>query len=466
MKEKIIGIYKITNQVNGKCYIGQSQDIYTRFSKHNWSVNDTKDNKILIKAFNKYGIDNFSFDIIEECQIEELDDKEIYYIDKYRSYVGFKDCHGYNATIGGGGIRGYKMSKEAKQKIGKSNYLVRNPYPVLQYNMAGLFVEEFESILNAHKKTGVGKSGIRACISGTYKTAGGFIWIKKVGDIKKKINPNSHITIPAKHLMKKVAQYNLDGELIRVYCSATFAANENNFIQTEISSCCRDELNIGYGYIWRYFEDAPDSNIDTTPFLEKYFPNKVARYGKDGKFIDFYLTAVDASDSLKINESLIVQCVSENYPNKMAGGYYWKKYNGDNSNIIITNEMIPFSGERKVDQHDLNGNYIATFKTVKQAQEATGASRSKICMCCKGQRKSAGGFTWKYTDGMGIKDIYNPKPSKVRKVQQFSVNDDLIKTFESISEAHREVGVSASMIADCCKNKREIACGYKWKFVD
>ena len=61
MKEKIIGIYKITNQVNGKCYIGQSQDIYTRFSKHNWSVNDTKDNKILIKAFNKYGIDNFFF---------------------------------------------------------------------------------------------------------------------------------------------------------------------------------------------------------------------------------------------------------------------------------------------------------------------------------------------------------------------------------------------------------------------
>ena len=83
-------------------------------------------------------------------------------------------------------------------------------------------------------------------------------------------------------------------------------------------------------------------------------------------------------------------------------------------------------------------------------------------MCCKGQRKKCWWLYLKYTDGMGIKDIYNPKPSKVRKVQQFSVNDDLIKTFESISEAHREVGVSASMIADCCKNKREIAYGYKW----
>ena len=93
----MIGIYKITNLINNKSYIGQSVDINRRFRSHK-SYPFEKSNYPLYRAFKKYGIDNFSFEILEECPIEELNEKEIYYINYYDTYN-----NGYNQTTGGQG---------------------------------------------------------------------------------------------------------------------------------------------------------------------------------------------------------------------------------------------------------------------------------------------------------------------------------------------------------------------------
>lgn len=93
----MIGIYKITNLINNKCYIGQSRDISRRFLRHkNYFLEDS--HYPLYRAFKKYGIENFSFEIIEECEIDELDNKEIFWIDYYDSHN-----NGYNQTDGGQG---------------------------------------------------------------------------------------------------------------------------------------------------------------------------------------------------------------------------------------------------------------------------------------------------------------------------------------------------------------------------
>ena len=94
-----VGIYKITNLCNEKCYIGQSRNIYKRWSNHKRVAQDKREkgyNYPLYTAFRKYGLHNFKFEILEECLIEELDNKEIYWIDYYNSFVD-----GYNATFGG-----------------------------------------------------------------------------------------------------------------------------------------------------------------------------------------------------------------------------------------------------------------------------------------------------------------------------------------------------------------------------
>lgn len=92
-------IYKITNLLNGKTYIGKT-DIHTvqeRFKEH---IKDSKKylDRPLYRAFNKYGIENFKIETIEECNVNESCEREKYWIEYYNSFK-----YGYNATIGGDG---------------------------------------------------------------------------------------------------------------------------------------------------------------------------------------------------------------------------------------------------------------------------------------------------------------------------------------------------------------------------
>ena len=93
----MIGIYKITKKENGKSYIGQSNDIERRFSEHKTKI----DIPIEI-AIKKYGVDAFNFEVIEECPLDKLDEREKYWIAFYNTYKGF----GYNCNEGGGNNRG------------------------------------------------------------------------------------------------------------------------------------------------------------------------------------------------------------------------------------------------------------------------------------------------------------------------------------------------------------------------
>lgn len=85
----MIGIYKITNKINNKIYIGQSVHIHRRFLEH------CRNNKTAIDAaIAEYGKENFLFEIIEECSKEELNQKEQYWIQYYNSVVPY----GYNVV--------------------------------------------------------------------------------------------------------------------------------------------------------------------------------------------------------------------------------------------------------------------------------------------------------------------------------------------------------------------------------
>lgn len=92
------GIYKITNLINGHSYIGQSICIEQRWKNHK-HYNKEREDYPLYRAFRKYGIDNFSFEIIEECEPNLLDEKEIYWINFYNTCSN----NGYNQTSGGDG---------------------------------------------------------------------------------------------------------------------------------------------------------------------------------------------------------------------------------------------------------------------------------------------------------------------------------------------------------------------------
>ncbi len=93
-------IYCIKNNINEKCYVGKTlKSPEERFSEHLYDAQKpTEENRPLYRAIKKYGKDNFSLHVLEECTDGLASEREIWYIKKLKTYA-----HGYNATIGGDG---------------------------------------------------------------------------------------------------------------------------------------------------------------------------------------------------------------------------------------------------------------------------------------------------------------------------------------------------------------------------
>ena len=117
----MIGIYKITNKINGNAYIGLSVDIKRRWKDHFQRYKDSSNKeyeKVLYKAFRKYGIENFDFSVIEECSLEELRKKEKYWIAYFDTFH-----NGYNATEGGEDILPMPGEKHPNHKLTENDVI-------------------------------------------------------------------------------------------------------------------------------------------------------------------------------------------------------------------------------------------------------------------------------------------------------------------------------------------------------
>lgn len=94
----VCGVYKLTNQLTQECYIGQSKNCAKRWSEHlrcACGASAASKSNALYDAMRRDGITNFSFELLEECEPEDLDEKEAFFISLYSA-----DTLGYNSTSG------------------------------------------------------------------------------------------------------------------------------------------------------------------------------------------------------------------------------------------------------------------------------------------------------------------------------------------------------------------------------
>lgn len=187
--KKIIGIYKITNLINNKVYIGSSISIMNRFSTHKrLLIKNIHFNKHLQSSFNKYGISNFKFEILEDLKFIDknlIQEREEFNIKLYKANnsdygynkrivcntnlgIKFTDEHRENLKIS---HIGNKRSKEAHLKIIESQLK-----KVFQISKNGIILNEFKSIKEAEEITNISRQNISACCRNVINSAGGFYW--------------------------------------------------------------------------------------------------------------------------------------------------------------------------------------------------------------------------------------------------------------------------------------------------
>jgi group I intron endonuclease len=234
----MIGIYKITSP-SEKVYVGQSINIEDRWKKYERFLTNKKSvGPKIYNSLQKYSPENHIFEIIEECSLEQLNEREAHYKQQFINEFGWKMALFCELYDNGGGPR----SEEIKNKI-KIYSMGKNSKCILQYDLDGNFIQEWSSIKKAEDQY---KKGIKEVLVKKIKTAGGYIWRYKEDPLSLDYKLSIHKSC------KKVYQFDLNNNFIKEWNSVIEIQKELNFPNSNISTCCNKKQKTAYGFKWSY----------------------------------------------------------------------------------------------------------------------------------------------------------------------------------------------------------------------
>lgn len=236
IKEKIIGIYKITNPKN-KIYIGQSKDIKHRISCYKSA--HCNHQVLLYRSIIKYGWNKHKFEIIHPCLREQLNDLEIYYIELYQCY---NSKYGLNLREGGHS----KMSKESVIK----GTITRTGQKRSDESRKKMSDAQKELYKNGYINPCKGVKHNR--ISSTTFRKGHPTWNKGFK------YPDNYVS----KSNKSVVQLSLNNEYIKTFISARKATKETGVNYVTISRCCTNDQSQSGGFRWMFLKDYEKLNYN------------------------------------------------------------------------------------------------------------------------------------------------------------------------------------------------------------
>jgi len=266
-------IYKISNNINNKVYIGETiqDNPYKRWRGHQASINSGKGCPLLRKAVLKHGINNFKFEVLIICFDHDVYKYEKEYIKKYNSVVpnGYNSNEGGDPTINRTGIPHTKETIERikntlrqkyidnpnlrqeignKVKVGMQNInlseIIKEKQQYKRENNIPLFKNRVNSSL--YEET---KDKIRDSVNKYYDT---------VDKETKQNRKEKHSIIMSKVNGKIVSQYDLNNNLIKTYHTIIQASRETKVGKCSISNCINGKTQKGGGFIWKFVKNNSD----------------------------------------------------------------------------------------------------------------------------------------------------------------------------------------------------------------
>jgi group I intron endonuclease len=242
-------IYRITNTINKKVYIGQTiqETVEKRWNLHKHLAGRNKGCTALKEAFKKYGIDKFKFEVLIICFNEDCIAYEKEYIKKYNSIAP----NGYNISAGGDGgafFKGKKHTEETKKILSekiKKHYSdpenIRKNIPLIKEGMNKS--EKWKAVKNNKKENPRTwdedvKTKISEGMNKYYKE-----------------NKEKHAKIVSEKLGQKIIQYDINNTYICNYPSIAEAVRQTGTPKTSIQYCILGKMKTAGGFIWKRSEN-------------------------------------------------------------------------------------------------------------------------------------------------------------------------------------------------------------------
>lgn len=296
-------VYKTTNLINGKIYVGVHRtnlDIFDGYIGCGVSKkNKNKKTKGFPKAVQKYGYENFKRETLFIFPDTEEGKRLAYEKEAEIVTIDFvKRIDTYNLSVGGV-MPQYEHTRE-----------------IAQYTLEGQLIRVWNSIKEAEESLGL--TSIIGNLKGKTKYCGNFQW--------KYYDGNNDDISSVSRKEKSVYQFDLQGNLIKCWKSITEAAItfNSNAAKSAIWNVCNNKVNQAYGYFWSYKDKfVPKVNNHLAP---------VAKYNDAGEFLESYSSIKEAADSNNIKTSANIIAAIKG-TQKRCGGFRWRYFYGNTNNI-------------------------------------------------------------------------------------------------------------------------------------
>lgn len=217
-------------------------------------------------------------------------------------------------------------------------------------------------------------------------------------------------------------------------------------------------------YIAQYNSTNPQYGYNVTEGGDgasaKLLFKKVKQYDLCGNLIREWPSIIDAAESLGISDCGISQnCYPDKYPEvKTVGGYQWELIDSPRN---VPNLGADYKQKHTFKQYSLNGTLLKEYNTAAELR-AAGYSSTSVYRVCHGQRSVYKGYRWTF----GSEKLLTSLPISGRRILQYSLQGEYIKTWEKIQDAAEQNNLTSSSISHVCRGDRQQAGGYQWRYED